>query len=139
MRGAHACAGREAVQALEGFLEPSGIGYATYAIGHSSLFDDMHTFKVERILDARLTIGAFEAPDRSGGAELPLDAWGVMSEPPGEETEVVLRFGPEVTQRVKEGVRALITRARRMRGRRRSAGVGGPCVGDEGLCARVEA
>ena len=37
------------------FLEPSSVGYATYTIGHSSWFDQVHTFKVERISEAITT------------------------------------------------------------------------------------
>jgi predicted DNA-binding transcriptional regulator YafY len=86
------------------FLEPSGIGYATYAIGYSSWFDGVYTFKLERILDAQLTEETFEIPEEFNGAELLHNAWGVMYGPQGEEIEVVLRFGPTVTRRVKESV-----------------------------------
>jgi predicted DNA-binding transcriptional regulator YafY len=84
------------------FLEPSSAGYATYVIGHSTWFDDVHTFKLERIRDAQLTDETFEIPEDFDGAQLLANAWGVMYGPPGKETEVVLRFSPEVTRRVKE-------------------------------------
>jgi len=86
------------------FLEPSGVGYATYAIGHSTWFEKVHTFKLERICEAQLTDETFEIPQDFDGAELLRNAWGVMFGPPGEETEVVLRFSPTVTRRVKESV-----------------------------------
>jgi predicted DNA-binding transcriptional regulator YafY len=86
------------------FLEPSSVGYATYAIGYSSWFEKVHTFKLERIVNAELTDETFEIPEDFDGAELLSNAWGVMFGPPGEETEVVLRFAPEVTRRVKESV-----------------------------------
>ena len=86
------------------FLEPSGIGYATYAIGYSSWFDEVHTFKLERVCKAELTDEMFEIPEGFDGAALLYNAWGVMYGPPGEETEVVLRFGRQVTRRVKESV-----------------------------------
>ncbi|MBN1921511.1 MAG: transcriptional regulator [Anaerolineae bacterium] len=86
------------------FLEPSSVGYATYAIGYSSWFEAVHTFKLERILEAQLTDETFEAPDGFDGAELLHNAWGVMYGPPGEEIEVALRFSPEATRRVKESV-----------------------------------
>lgn len=86
------------------FLEPSSIGYATYAIGYSSWFEGMHTFKLERIVTAELTDETFELPIDFDGAELLSNAWGVMYGPPGEENEIVLRFSPEVTRRVKESV-----------------------------------
>lgn len=84
------------------FLEPSSIGYATYVIGHSSWFDDVYTFKMERIQDAKLTDEMFEIPEGFDGARILQNAWGVMYGPEGEETEVVLRFSPQVTRRVKE-------------------------------------
>jgi predicted DNA-binding transcriptional regulator YafY len=84
------------------FLEPSSVGYATYAIGYSSWFDDVHTFKLERIRNAQLTEETFEIPQDFDGAELLGSAWGVMF---GDEVEgVVLRFSPDVTRRVKESV-----------------------------------
>lgn len=84
------------------FLEPSSVGYATYAIGHSSWFDDVHTFKLERIGEAQLTEETFEIPGDFDGAELLGSAWGVMF---GDEAEeVMLRFSSEVTRRVKESV-----------------------------------
>lgn len=86
------------------FLEPSSVGYATYAIGYSSWFEEVHTFKVERIVNAQLTDETFEIPEDFDGAELLGNAWGVMFGPSGEETEVVLRFTPNVTRRVKESV-----------------------------------
>jgi predicted DNA-binding transcriptional regulator YafY len=86
------------------FLEPSSVGYATYAIGYSSWFNDVHTFKLERIVDAQLTDETFEVPEDFDGSELLGNAWGVMFGPPGEEAEVVLRFAPDVTRRVKESV-----------------------------------
>lgn len=86
------------------FLEPSGVGYATYAIGYSSWFDELHTFKLERIINAQLTDENFEIPQDFNGAALLQNAWGVMFGAPGEETEVVLRFAPDVTRRVKESI-----------------------------------
>lgn len=84
------------------FLEPSSVGYATYAIGYSSWFNDVYTFKLERIRQAQLTEETFEIPEDFDGAELLGSAWGVMF---GDEVEeVVLRFSPEVTRRVKESV-----------------------------------
>ena len=43
------------------FLEPSSVGYATYAIGYSSWFEDVYTFKLERISNAQLTEETFES------------------------------------------------------------------------------
>jgi predicted DNA-binding transcriptional regulator YafY len=86
------------------FLEPSSVGYATYAIGYSTWFNDVHTFKLERIREAQLTRETFEIPEDFNGTELLQNAWGVMYGLLGEETEVVLRFSPAVTRRVKESV-----------------------------------
>lgn len=86
------------------FLEPSSAGLSTYAIGYSSWFDQVYTFKVERICAARLTEETFELPEGFDGAALLQNAWGVMYGPAGEEEEVVLRFGPDVTRRVHESV-----------------------------------
>mgnify|MGYP005838900763 CR=1 FL=1 len=45
------------------FIEPSATGNATYVIGHASYFEALHTFKVERILEAKLTAESFEVPE----------------------------------------------------------------------------
>jgi len=82
------------------FIEPSAVGNATYAIGYSSWFEQVHTFKVERILDAELTQESFEIPETFDGASLLHSAWGIMF---GDEVEeVVLRFAPSAKRRVHE-------------------------------------
>ncbi len=86
------------------FLEPSGVGYATYAIGYSSWFEGIHTYKLERIQRAELTEETFEIPAEFDGAALLHNAWMVMFGPAGEETEVVLRFSPQVARRVRESI-----------------------------------
>jgi predicted DNA-binding transcriptional regulator YafY len=81
-------------------LEPSLATHALYLIGHDETRDAIRTFKVERILDLSLTARTFEAPD---SAELTLAlsrAWDIIADQP--ETEVVLRFGPAVSARVRE-------------------------------------
>lgn len=84
------------------FIEPSSVGYATYAIGHSSYFDGLRTFKVERIRKAQLLKETFEVPEHFDATQLLQGSWGIMY---GEqEVEVKLRFSPEVTRRVKESV-----------------------------------
>lgn len=85
-------------------LEPSSVGYATYVIGHSSWFEAVHTFKIERVEAAQLTGETYEIPEDFDGAALLQNAWGVMYGPVGEETEVVLRFLPVVARRVQESV-----------------------------------
>ncbi len=81
-------------------IEPSTVGYSSYVIGHASYFDDVHTFKLERILEAELLDETFAVPDEYRSAAVLASAWGVMY---GEEsTEVVLRFSPEAVRRVRE-------------------------------------
>lgn len=84
-------------------LEPSGIGRTIYAIGHSSLANNLRTFKLERIEYAKLTATSFEIPADFDGPSLLKNAWGVMY---GDEepVEVCLRFNHWVTKRVKETV-----------------------------------
>jgi predicted DNA-binding transcriptional regulator YafY len=82
------------------FIEPSGVGLATYAIGHSSFFDGVRTFKVERMRNAELLRETFEIPADFDGAQLLAASWGIFY---GEEqVKVRLRFSPQVTRRVKE-------------------------------------
>jgi len=84
------------------FIEASSEGYATYLIGHSSYFDNLHTFKMERIHRAELTEETFELPPDFDGPQLLASAWSVMfGHPP---VEVRLRFSQQVTRRVKESV-----------------------------------
>jgi len=82
------------------FIEPSAAGSSTYAIGYSSYFEDVHTFKVERIRDARLTTERYEIPENFDGPAVLSSAWGIMYGP--EVEEVILRFRPAATRRVKE-------------------------------------
>lgn len=84
-------------------LEPSGIGRTIYAIGHSSLANNLHTFKLERIEYAKLTDTTFEIPADFHGPSLLKNARTVMY---GDEepVEVCLRFSHWGTKRVKETV-----------------------------------
>jgi len=80
-------------------LEPSGIGFATYVIGHSSIVDTLRTYKVERIVSAQLLRTPFTIPENFPGLELLKNAWSIYY---GEETiKVVLRFHPDVVRRVR--------------------------------------
>ena len=82
------------------FVEPSAVGYATHAIGHSTWWDDVRTFKLERIQAAELTDEPYEIPEDFDPVRLLDSAWGIMF---GETVEEVrLRFDKEVTRRVKE-------------------------------------
>ena len=82
-------------------LEPSAIGRTIYAIGYSSLVNDLRTYKLERIQQADLTNDSFEISDKFKGAEMLQRAWGVMY---GDEEPVTvrLRFSAAVTPRVRE-------------------------------------
>lgn len=85
------------------FIEPSGVGYACYAIGRDGLRGALRTLKVERVAEARLTGERFAVPADFDPQRLLESAWGVMW---GEEgaTAVTLRFAPAVVRRVKESV-----------------------------------
>ena len=84
------------------FVEPSGIGSGTYAIGYLTWFEAVKTLKVERVRWAELTNEPFVLPDDFDAARLLGSAWGVMF---GEQTEEVrLRFLPSATRRLKETV-----------------------------------
>ncbi len=81
-------------------IEPWGPGNSAYVIGYATWFDEVRTFKLERIAEAELLPETFEVPADFAGPELLAGAWGVMY---GEESrEVVLRFSPAVVRRVKE-------------------------------------
>jgi proteasome accessory factor B len=81
-------------------LEPSLATHALYLIGHDETRDALRTFKVERILDLSLTPRTFEAPE-PGALEATLRrAWDIIADQP--EVEVVLRFSPGVSARVRE-------------------------------------
>jgi len=81
-------------------FEPSAIGYATYAIGHSSIVNDQRTYKLERIQHAALTREEYVIPADFSGLEILRNAWSIIH---GENlVSVKLRFSPEVTERVRE-------------------------------------
>lgn len=83
------------------FIEPSGIGYACYAIGYDELRDALRTLKIERIAEARLTGERFSIPESFNPQQLLADAWGVIWRDEGA-IEVTLRFAPSVVWRIKE-------------------------------------
>jgi len=82
------------------FIEPSAAGNATYVIGKVHYSEELHTFKVERILDATLMNEHFEIPEDFDGPALLAHAWSIWYGETREEG--MLRFSPEVTRRVKE-------------------------------------
>lgn len=82
-------------------LEPSAIGYSTYAIGYSSIVDALRTYKIECIAQAEvLNHEAFQVPNDFGGLGILQNAWSIYY---GEDVvRVILRFHPDVTKRVRE-------------------------------------
>src|SRR5260370_2421222 len=82
------------------FIEPSGIGYACYAIGYDDLRGEIRTLKIERIYEAALTEEHFSIPESFDPQKLLAAAWGVIWRDEGE-IEVTLRFAPTVVRRVK--------------------------------------
>ena len=81
-------------------LEPSAIGFTTYAIGHSSLVNARRTYKLERIRAAQLTRQEYDIPADFSGLEVLRNAWSIFY---GEDlVTVTLRFSPAVRRRVEE-------------------------------------
>lgn len=81
-------------------IEPSSIGFSNYMIGWSDLVGALRTYKVERILQAKLLRDPYDIPSDFPGLELLRNAWSIYY---GEATvEVILRFHPTVAKRVKE-------------------------------------
>jgi len=81
-------------------IEPSAIGFATYVIGHSATVNALRAYKLERIESARLTRATYAIPPDFPGLDILRNAWSIVI---GEETlRVVLRFSPQVKQRVLE-------------------------------------
>ncbi|MGI6368971.1 MAG: helix-turn-helix transcriptional regulator [Anaerolineae bacterium] len=84
------------------FIEASGESRGFYVIGWASWFNKVNTFRIERILEARLTSTPFEIPEEFSGPELLRSAWGVMYGGPEETVE--LRFAAAASRRVQETV-----------------------------------
>ncbi len=82
-------------------FEPAVLSEGVYVIGYSVTHGELRTFKVERMLSARLTSQYFERQDSLNIDDLLRHAWGIWY---GEElTTVRLRFtDPRVARRVKE-------------------------------------
>lgn len=85
------------------FLEPSAIGYSTYAIGFAEPPGKLHTRKVERIERVVLTDEPFEVPVDFNPNKLLAGAWGIWFGEDDQPTPVTLRFtNPHVIRRVGE-------------------------------------
>jgi len=85
------------------FVETTGVGYSVYVIGQARREgkEGIITFKLDRIKEARLLEESFHVPDGLSLEKLLGAAWGIIW---GEETEVKLRFTPNVARRVRESV-----------------------------------
>lgn len=82
-------------------MESSPMGSALYIIGHADPPGAERVYKIERIVNAKLTEDTYLAPDPEALLDRLHQAWGVwMGE--GELTEVSLRFSPQVAGRVQE-------------------------------------
>lgn len=81
-------------------LEPSAIGFTTYAIGHSAIVNALRTYKLERVREAELTRQEYAIPRDFPGLEILRNAWSIIH---GEDlVQVTLRFSPAVRKRVLE-------------------------------------
>lgn len=85
------------------FIEPSGIGYSCYVIGHDDLRGEVRTFKVERIYEAELTEQSYCIPADFDIQRMLASAWTVIWRDQAD-IAVLLRFAPSVVRRVKESV-----------------------------------
>jgi predicted DNA-binding transcriptional regulator YafY len=84
------------------FLEPSVIGFSTYAIGHANPPDKIRTRKLERIESIVLTNETFEVPATFDAVELLEGAWGIWFDEEDKPTPVTLRFSQQVERRIRE-------------------------------------
>jgi CRISPR-associated endonuclease/helicase Cas3 len=84
------------------FLEPSAIGYGTYAIGLAEPPGKIRTRKVERIESISLTNEPFQIPADFDPMKLLSGAWGIWFDEGDRPTRVVLRFNSAVARRVRE-------------------------------------
>ena len=84
------------------FLEPSAIGYGTYAIGLAEPLGKIRTRKVERIESVTLTGETFQIPPDFDPTRLLAGAWGIWFDEEDQPTPVVLRFSHNVARRVRE-------------------------------------
>jgi predicted DNA-binding transcriptional regulator YafY len=83
------------------FIEMTGVGYSTYLIGYGESTDrtGITTFKLNRIKEVNILDEDFDIPEDFSIEKLLGSSWGVIW---GENTEVKLKFSPNVTRRVKE-------------------------------------
>jgi predicted DNA-binding transcriptional regulator YafY len=83
------------------FIEPYAVGQTTHVIGYSDTRKAIRTFKVERIERVEMLRETYDIPEEFDPRDLLADAWGIWYTD-NEPVEVVLKFHPRVSQRVKE-------------------------------------
>jgi CRISPR-associated endonuclease/helicase Cas3 len=83
------------------FIEPYAVGRTTHIIGWREPPDAIRTFKIERIKSVTLLEEPYAIPDGFDPRDLLADAWGIWYTEE-EPVEVVLRFHPFVSHRVRE-------------------------------------
>ncbi len=83
------------------FIEPYAVGQTAHAIGWCGTLDALRTFKLERIQRIELTGRVYTIPQDFDPRDKLADAWGIWYTE-AEPVEVVLKFHPRVTHRVRE-------------------------------------
>jgi len=86
------------------FLEPSAIGYSTYAIGLAEPPGKLRTRKLERIERAMVTDEPFEVPATFDPNKLLAGAWGIWFDEDDRPTTITLRFSRFIARRVQETI-----------------------------------
>ncbi|MDZ4719410.1 MAG: WYL domain-containing protein [Roseiflexaceae bacterium] len=87
------------------FLEPSGIGYSTYAIGMAEPPGKLRTRKLERIERVVLTDEPFDIPTDFDPNKLLAGAWSIWFDEDDQPTKVRLRFsGHQAIRRMNETI-----------------------------------
>lgn len=86
------------------FLEPSAIGYSTYAIGLAEPPGKLRTRKLERIERVTLTDEPFEVPPAFDPNKLLAGAWGIWFDEDDRPTTITLRFSRFIARRVRETI-----------------------------------
>lgn len=84
------------------FLEPSAIGYSTYAIGLAEPPGKLRTRKLDRIERIEMTDEPFVVPPSFDPNALLAGAWGIWFDEDDQPTTVKLRFSHFVARRVQE-------------------------------------
>lgn len=96
--------GRETRRVLHPyFLEPRPESRTLYLFAHDELSGEVRPFRVDRVLDARLIAQTFAVPGDFDIDAIVSGSWGIW-QADGQD-EVLLRFDPSVTERVREALR----------------------------------